>query len=168
MNPSVKSKGFYKLHQITEVLNNFKQKNIPVSFVAIVETWLKDYITDAQLNICHYNVYRSDRSKSKNGGALLYIHESIIIDIFDSFDDDTCNAVICLSSKSNAIICCIYRPPSAGQNSFINMLNFISRFIDTHNKSDKLKTFLFGDFNFPDIHWKNDQITEYIRSPLCH
>ena len=143
MNPSARSKSFCKLPQIKEEIYFLNQKNIPVSFVAVAETWLKDFITDAQLHIDNYNLYRSDRVKSKNGGTLLYAHDSIVIDSFSSYDDDTCNGVICLSSKSGCIISCVYRPPNACQTSFSLLLKFLDTFITTHNKLNKLSILLF-------------------------
>ena len=68
---------------------------------------------------------------------------------------------MCLSTKSNCIIACVYRPPNTDIESFSNLLGFISTFIDTHNKLDKLQIFLFGDFNFPQINWKSGSIAEY-------
>ena len=91
----------------------------------------------------------------------LYIHQNIIIDSFSSFDDDTCNAVVCLSTKSNCIISCLYRPPGCDLGSFSNALNFISDFINSNNNLDKLQCFLFGDFNFPQLNWYDNQITKF-------
>ena len=161
INPSLRSKSFHKIRYLSERINHLNHKKQPVSFMAIVETWLKEHITDAQLHIQDYNIYRSDRSISKNGGVMLYIHNSITIDTFSLFDDDTCSAVICLSKNSNCIICCLYRPPNSSYNSFRNTISFLNNFILSHNTLDKLQIFLFGDFNFPNLSWHNDQITEY-------
>ncbi len=162
MNPSVRSKSFSKLPLIIEQIEHFNKQNIQVSFLAIVETWLKDHITAAQLHIKDYNLYRSDRAVSRNGGSLLYIHNSIVIDSFLCYDDDTCNGVVCFSKKSNCIICSVYRPPNSSQLSFFNLLQFVSNFISSNNANDKIKVFLFGDFNFPDISWQTNCVTEYL------
>ena len=100
MNPSLRSKSSYKLQYLMEKVDYFKQNNILVSFLAIVESWLKDHVTDAQLHIPDYNIYRCDRSVSKNGGALLYIHNSITIDNFSLFEYDICSAVVCLTTTT--------------------------------------------------------------------
>ena len=107
-------------------------------------------------------LYRSERKNAKNGGALLYVHESIIVDNYAIFDNGTCNAVICLCTKSNAIICCVYRPPCASQESFTDLLNFVSNFIIKNDILSSTKILMFGDFNFPEISWKEDQVTEYV------
>ena len=89
-------------------INDLNKKNFDVPFIAIAETWIKPHISDAQVNIDGYNIFRADRKCSKNGGVMLYIHKAIIIDNFDSFDNDICNGVVCVSKKSKCIIACIY------------------------------------------------------------
>ena len=162
INPSLRSKSSWKLQNLTDKVNKLKDNKTPVSFIALVETWLKSHISDAQLNINDYNIFRSDRCLSKNGGVLLYIHNSIIIDCFSCYDDDFCSAVVCLSTTSNCVIACLYRPPGCSKESFSNTLNFISEFINSNNNLNKLQCFLFGDFNFPQLCWKNSQITSYV------
>ena len=61
-------------------IDKLKKKKFDVPFIAITESWIKQHISDAQLTIDEYNVFRADREKSKNGGALLYVHTAIIID----------------------------------------------------------------------------------------
>ena len=52
--------------------------NIP--FVALTETWLKNQITDAEININNYiQRLSADNEKSPHGGVLLYIHDKIAI-----------------------------------------------------------------------------------------
>ena len=155
MNPSLKSKSFWKIQKLMEQVTELNEKKIEVPFIAICETWLKPHIMDAQVNIVNYNVFRGDRSNSNNGGVLLYISKDIVIDEYDSYDDDTCNAVICLSIKSKCIVACLYRPPGSDKKCFSNALSFISSFIKLHNKLDKFSVLLFGDFNFPRVSWDN-------------
>ena len=119
--------------------------------MAITETWLKPTITDACVQIKNYNIFRSDRESALRGGVLLYIHQNISIDTTDCFDDGVCEGVICLSKARKCIISCIYRPPSATQNSFDNLLKFLTQFITKHNVLDKMNTFIFGDFNIPNF-----------------
>ena len=109
MNPSLRSRSFWKVQQLTEELIRLNNKNYPVPFLAVAETWIKPHITDAQINIKGYQVFRSDRKVSQHGGVLLYINDNIHINNFDTFDDDICSGVICLSKTSNCIISCIYR-----------------------------------------------------------
>ena len=155
MNPGLKSKSCSKLFMLEETISELVRKSLFVPFVAIAESWLKPFITDTQLCIPCYNIYRSDRKQSKNGGVLIYVHKDIIVDITSCYDDDICSAVICLSKKRNSIIICVYRPPNSAEKSFSDLLNFLNTFINSHNSSNKFQTYIFGDFNLPKISWNN-------------
>ena len=154
MNPGLRSKSFWKLDMLKEEIYKLKSRNVHVPFVAVAESWIKPHITNAQLDIENFNIYRADRVLSKNGGTLLYINNDIFIDLSCVYDDDTCSGIICLSKKSRCIIACVYRPPSSNELSFSNLLLFINNFVESHNSS-KFHIFIFGDFNFPQICWEN-------------
>ena len=59
INPSANSRCRWKLPYLKKQLAE-KSENIP--FIALTETWLKPYITDAMVDIEGYYVFRSDRS----------------------------------------------------------------------------------------------------------
>ena len=153
MNPSLRSKSFFKLHMLRDEILKLTNNDIDVPFITVVETWLKPHINDTQICIENYTVYRADRNISKNGGALIYIRNDIIIDSTFSFDNDVCNAVVCFSKKSNVIIACIYRPPNSGVSTFSKLLEDVNTFLEEHNPINKLQLLIFGDFNFPQICW---------------
>jgi hypothetical protein len=67
----------------------------PPPFVAITETWLKSYITDSQVAIENYCVYRSDRPKRTGGGCLLYINSKIVVIDTHTYEDKYNNLVMC-------------------------------------------------------------------------
>ena len=139
---------------IKEEVSTLKQQHIFVPFIAIAESWLKPYILDSQLHIENYTVFRADRRLSRNGGAILYVHNNISIDRSSSFDDDKCCAVACASKNKKCIIAIVYRPPNSGDNSFHDVMKFLDKFIND-NCGHQYSTFIFGDFNFPEISWDN-------------
>ena len=77
MNPGPRSKGFRKIFQIREEIDELINCGFYIPFIAINESWLKDNISDAQIYIENFNVFRSDRKKSKNGGVVLYVNKNI-------------------------------------------------------------------------------------------
>ena len=68
-----------------------KKHSLP--FIALSETWLKSYISDAQLHIPGYALSRCDRQGRVGGGVLLYSHEDIPVSSVTTFDDGVCQAV---------------------------------------------------------------------------
>ena len=129
MTPSLRSKSNYKLPRLKDEIDAIQNDNFCIPFIGIVETWLKPSITDVQINIKGFNVFRSDREKSLHGGVLMYVHEKIVVDQYECFDDDVCEAVACVSKTQKSIFLCIYRPPTASSASFSNLLSFLNNFI---------------------------------------
>ena len=163
MNPSANSKSSWKLPRLKDELLSLKNNKFNVPFLAIAETWLKDSITDAEINLNLYNVYRGDRQKSAHGGVLLYIHHKIVINNFSTYDDDICQGVFCFSKLCKCVIGCIYRPPTSGNESFSNLLKFLENFISQFNPNNEFNILIFGDFNFPKANWK----TPHLNSSIC-
>ena len=155
LNPSPNSKSGWKIQKLREEIDLLQENNFHIPFVALVETWLRPEIADAQININGFNIFRQDRDKVQHGGVLLYINNKISIDNSSYYNDDQCSAVICVSKKSKCIICNVYRPPTTTDSSFSNLLNFIRNFIQLYNVLDKLQLFIFGDFNLPNFCWDN-------------
>ena len=155
MNPGLNSRSFWKIIKLKEIIANIFSQGKIVPFIAIVETWLKPHITDAQIHLENYQIFRADREGPKNGGSLLYILNIIPIDKSVSFDDDTCSCVICLSSVKKCILVSLYRPPNSTSESFKNLLNFADDFLTKYNENNKLSTIIFGDFNFPGVKWES-------------
>ena len=121
--------------------------------MGITETWLKSYITDAQLQVKNYSVFRSDRDLRNNGGALLYVHNSYIVSDYKSFGDKFCNCVILRIEELNCVTATVYRPPDCPVASFRYILEQIQLFIDSKPEENQ-ELYVTGDFNLPNIDWK--------------
>ena len=121
----------------------------------IPESWLKSYITDAQIHIKDYVPIRIDRSIRKGGGAILYIHEKISISDEDRFDDITCQASLCSLQTISTILINVYRPPKSYSKSFSNLLKNVQSYLDNHIHDKHYDINILGDFNFPNIDWSS-------------
>ena len=122
MNPSPNSKSGWKLNRLREEVQSIYDNNYNVPFIALVETWLRPEITEAQICVNGFNTFRCDREKRQHGGVMIYINNKIVIDTFECYNDDQCAAIICLSSLNKCIFCCLYRPPKADFPSFCAVL----------------------------------------------
>ena len=58
--PKASSGSKWKVPYIAENILDYSKNSC--LFMSITETWLKSYITDAQINVPNYNVYRCDRA----------------------------------------------------------------------------------------------------------
>ena len=153
ISPSCRSNSRWKLPKFREEVTSIRNNNFNIPFIALTESWLKPEITEAQLTIEGFNIFRCDRQKSQHGGVLLYINNNIIIDGTETYDDDKCEAVVCISKLSSCIFCCLYRPPTAPPSSFNGVLKFLEDFIMQHDPLSKFNLLLFGDFNLPNLKW---------------
>ena len=154
-NPSPRSKSSWKLPRLKEEISKLYKEHFNVPFLAIVETWLKPEITEAEIHINGYEVFRCDREKTIHGGVLLYVHQKIIIDSSSYFNDDICCGVFCFSKRSKFVLACVYRPPTADFSSFSKLLEHLNNFILQYNPLNKYHVFVFGDFNLPKFCWKS-------------
>lgn len=158
MNPSASSSVRWKVKELQSIIQEEKTKNHSLPFVAVTETWLKSYISDAQLHIPGYVVSRSDRVFRIGGGVLLYSHQNLPVSDCQSYDDRICEAVFCRFDTIKTCVAVVYRPPNAPTSSFAALLDFISSCI--RNVSDDSYDFnITGDFNLPVIDWETNAIS---------
>ena len=157
MSPAAKSVSKWKIPYLVDTILDPCQLDIP--FFGITETWLKSYITDAQVDIPNYYILRSDRSGRTRGGAALYIQQCLLSADVETFDDSFCEAVMCTIESINMVIACMYRPPDATSSSFRNCLKALQSYIDSRTTDIQPMITLMGDFNLPDIDWEVGGLT---------
>ena len=64
------------------IINKFSEFQVFVDnhaphLIAITESWCSNSISNAEINLGGYTLYRHDRINSVGGGVLLYVHESL-------------------------------------------------------------------------------------------
>jgi len=127
-----------------------KKHSLP--FIALSETWLKSYISDAQLHIPGYTLSRCDRQGRIGGGVLLFSHEDIPVSSVKTSDDGVCQVLFVTFLTAKICIANVYRPPNANYSSFKKAIDFLD---DMYSSLDdeSIQLWLVGDFNFPNIDW---------------
>ena len=151
INPSARSRCRWKILYLRKQLAG--KKDIP--FIALTETWLKPYVTDAMVDIDRYNVFRCDRSTRVGGGVMLYCQENLPITnvhILMTKFAKLC-FVQCTCAISKSVFCIVYRPPDCTEQSFKLCLSFIYNYLDS--VSDEFELNILGDFNFPRVIWSS-------------
>ena len=132
-----------------------EQHEPPVLAMGITETWLKSYISDAQVSIPGYTVLRADREIKVGGGCLLYVNEEIPITKQFSWSDKQTSVVTAFSEEHNLLLGCVYRPPDADESSFGEAMKKLQEEIESVCKpGEEPELILLGDFNLPEMNWE--------------
>ena len=152
VSPAATSTSRWKIPFIQETIT---ERSCPPPFVAVTESWLKSYITDAQVAIKDYQVYRSDRPDRVGGGCLLYVHDQLVVTDTDHYEDQANNMVLCYVKARNTVIATVYRPPGTDSPGFKRLLDKLQRKIDDISENSVAPDlYIVGDFNLPDLDWK--------------
>ena len=128
------------------------ERNIAV--LGVMESWTHEKISDAEIEMIGYNVFRKDRNcemgkKKRGGGVLLYIRKDLVAHELDN-DEGKCEAIFVnlnIVGFGNLIMAVCYRSPSADQQEVDNMMWKIRKY---SNKA----AIIMGDFNYGDINWE--------------
>ena len=108
MSPAANSTSRWKIPAVSESLLNDKNTHVP--FMCITESWLKGYITKAQVKIENYESVRADREIRSRGGALIYVRDNLVISNELIYDNGICEAAATCIDTLRAVVVCIYRP----------------------------------------------------------
>ena len=138
------------------IINKKTELNIMVDdikphIIAIPESWANSDITDAELGLEGYVMFRKDRMGRRGGGVLLYIKETIPAyeEEADCKDALWCNLV---TGHTTVTIGVVYRCPKITIQNKEKIHNAISEV----NKGDCI---IMGDFNHGNIKWDSQQNT---------
>ena len=123
--------------------------------IAITESFLTSDITDAQLFLPEYNIYRSDRkseNKSNHGGVLLAVRKEfnsveLIFPLFDSW------ILVQLSVGTFECIMGVFYNPPANSDYRWQHEKFVQIFDFLKTKQRDTLNLVCGDVNFPKANW---------------
>ena len=133
--------------------------NFSFKVIGLTETWLNDDIADSyELN--NYNHIHRYREDQVGGGVSLYLNSNLVYkerqDIENYFMS---SAEAVFVETDQAIIACIYRPPSSSVTDFNSDL---AKVLDIISKERK-KCYLMGDLNINITNYmNNNQIKEFL------
>ena len=142
------------------IINKKTELNIMVDdikphIIGITETWANNDITDAELGLEGYVMFRKDRMGRRGGGVLLYIKESIpAYEVQLQEEADCKEALWCnlVTGHTTVTIGVVYRCP----NITIQNNEKIHKAISEVSKGDCI---IMGDFNHGNIKWDSQQST---------
>ena len=140
--------------------------------IVLTETWLYPAITDSEIGLHDYNIYRCDRplledDNSFGGGVLVAVKRHILSTLC------TCTAISCdqlfvkfhLSTNTKIIIGAVYP-------LLVCPLNAYGEHLDTaltlQIRNEDCDFLVLGDFNLPKIVWTNSPVLRYNLLPLSN
>ena len=119
------------------------------------ETWLSPETKNSELLLDEYDIFRRDRP-SRGGGVMIAVRKSLGCEqISQSKDSETIFCKIKLKNRKPLIIGSIYRPPNY---DFLASQKIIEEIFSLSRRFKGAVFWLGGDFNIPDINWKNQDI----------
>ena len=131
-------------------------------FIFIVETWLKQFHSDATiLGGNDYCIFRYDRPVTRGGGVCVLCKSSLSskILLIESNAPPTLNAEILafdyyLTKTYSARFVCVYLPPVSAIN-----VNTVQILLPILQKLTRIPDFfLVGDFNFSGVNWNSPEL----------
>ena len=142
------------------IINKKTELNIMVDdikphIIGINESWANNDITDAELGLEGYVMFRKDRMGKSGGGVLLYITETIpAYEVQLQEEADCKEALWCnlVTGHTTITIGVVYRCPNITIQNNEKIHNAISEV----SKGDCI---IMGDFNHGNIKWDSQQST---------
>ena len=142
------------------IINKKSELNIMVDdikphIIGITESWANNDITDAELGLEGYVMFRKDRIGKRGGGVLLYIKETIpAYEVQLQEEADCKEALWCnlVTGHTKITIGVVYRCPNITIQNNEKIHNAISEV----SKGDCI---IMGDFNHGNIKWDSQQST---------
>ena len=130
--------------------------------VALTETWLTPSVSDGEVSLVNFNLYRTDSCRSHVGGVAVYLHNSLPpaslcsdFPLVPGFD--TIWLIIPLRQPDSLMLGVVYRSPSTSEQDNTSFICNLEGFIRTHVTSHLL---IMGDFNAPKIDWPREVATD--------
>lgn len=120
-----------------------------LDILALNETKIDSHVTNADITIPGYNIFRCDRNKH-GGGVLIYAIDTLPTKKLSHLSKDNIESIwieVKLKKSSPIFLCSIYRPPAKGKD--LVMVERLSRYIKDclKNLPKNPEVFILGDLN---------------------
>lgn len=126
------------------------------NILVLTETWLSSDVTDNEIlaDLPNFDVFRNHRKGARGGGVLIATSRSLSCSVVDITSDIEILWLRIRSTPLTLLLGVCYRPPQSSPD-FPEKLNNILNYLTV--KQPNAHVLLFGDFNYPDVDWK-DQV----------
>lgn len=127
--------------------------------LGVTETWLNSNISNNEINIEGYSLFRRDRNslvKQRGGGISLWVRNELNPVCHYIEERGLVEILFCkIKNKGKEILLGVcYRPPDSGALHDQEMFNIIER------EGNKNSLFLMGDFNYAELDWGDQDLID--------
>ena len=143
-------------------------QNEEPNIIGISETWANETISDAELHIEGYTLFRKDRkskTQSKGGGVALYVKETLRSRQSSTMDanqfDESVWCRVDFADTSLLVGVC-YRSPTSSDDNNDKLVDLLRIAVEESRGSQLL---LMGDFNYPEINYDDYTVAAGEDSP---
>ncbi|GAA52034.1 hypothetical protein CLF_107249 [Clonorchis sinensis] len=136
------------------------------SIIALTETWLTPDVSDAEISIDGYSIFRADSKRGRAGGVALYLHAALPIPIVlsDTTPAPFCDALwlqVPLRGSDSLLLGVVYRSPSSPPEDDHFLIRTLGQLSSSYHFTHLL---LVGDFNAPKAPgWSSTALTEVVQ-----
>lgn len=131
------------VRKVSEVRDFLAHRGIHI--LGMAETWLKPSVTDGELLIPNYRLYRRDRDTRHGGGVGIYCHDSLRVRRRSDLEHPQLEIIwidVIMNSETIVVGCC-YRPPHMPVSYWDEFERNVSAACEGRHTS----TVLIGDLN---------------------
>lgn len=132
--------------------------------LVIVETWLDSSISNNELGLSGFSLYRCDRfdnNKTRDGGVMIAVRSNLnssILNVSSNIEE------LYVKVGTNLILSSVYIPPGSGSALYVDYCNSINYICNLY---PNFKFVFCGDFNLPRASWDPDCKTILSSSNNC-
>ena len=152
-----------KLDQIRTVLQHQHQFDI----IAVTETWLTTAVSDDDIGLDNYNVYRKDR-QGRGGGVCIYVNALLPCRRRSDLETDNLEVVwieVLLLPKP-VLVAAAYRPPGMSRGDAIAYIQDLQDMLIRASNAAAESIFLMGDFNDRCTEWDGRHTDSELKQDL--
>lgn len=139
--------------------------------IVLTETWLDYKISDVELGLSEYSIYRKDRSdetssKSRGGGVLIAVKKYIISNSISTPQITVEDVFVGVKiNNNNILIGGVYIPPMSAVNIYEDHCANVDFVVETYPQHT---LYLIGDYNLPNVVFTNDDLGTLILNNNNH
>ncbi|GAA52374.1 hypothetical protein CLF_107942 [Clonorchis sinensis] len=125
------------------------------SIIELTETWLTPDVSDAEISIDGYSIFRADSKRGRGGGVALYLHAALPIPIVlsDTTPAPFCDALwlqVPLRGFDSLLLGVVYHSPSSPPEDDHFLIRTLGQLSSSYHFTHLLLT---DDFNAPKTPW---------------